>query len=141
MFLKEEGTGYILIYAPYASNNVVRFRGSLMAAAGALITTKYDPISPSGAAGVGSFRDFQPAGILSERNTATCPSLAVLPPTDASVLSYIDDVMGAAMEVAPTYRTRNSISEHDKTRPRGSLMNSLLQGACDGKSIRFFFHF
>lgn len=72
MFLKEERTGYILIYAPYASNNVVRFRGSLMAAAGALITTKYGAISPPGAAGVGSFRDFQPAGILSERNTAMC---------------------------------------------------------------------
>lgn len=35
---------------------------------GALITTKYGPISPPGASGVGSFRGFQPAGILSEEH-------------------------------------------------------------------------
>lgn len=115
LFLKEERAGFILIYARCVLNNVVRFHGSLMVAAGALITTKYGPISPPGAAGVESFRDFQPAVILSERNTAMCLSLAVLPPTDASVLSYIDDVIGAAMEVAPgpMYRRRNSISEHE----------------------------
>lgn len=48
MLLKEERTGYALIYVRYAPNNVVRFRSSLMAAAGALITTKYGPISPPG---------------------------------------------------------------------------------------------
>jgi len=98
MLLKEKRRGYALIYARCAPNNVVRFRGSLMAAAGALITTKYGPISPPGAVAIGSFCDFQPTGILSERNTAICPSLVVLPPTDASVLSYID-VMSAAMKV------------------------------------------
>lgn len=37
-----------LIYAPCAVNNVVRFRSLLMVAAGALITTKYGPISAPG---------------------------------------------------------------------------------------------
>jgi len=82
----------------------------------------YNQIRSNQPAGVGSFHDFQPAGILSEKNTVTSlPSLAVLPPTDVSVLSYIDDVMGAAMEAAPGYRTRNSIFEHDKARPHGDL--------------------
>lgn len=63
---REEMRGSLrdLIYARCAPNNVVRFRGPLMVAAGALITTKYGPISLPGAGSVGSFRGFQPAGIL-----------------------------------------------------------------------------
>lgn len=61
MFVKEERAGFILIYARCVLNNVVRFHGSLMVAAGALITTKYSPISPPGTAGVESVRDFQPS--------------------------------------------------------------------------------
>ena len=121
MFLKEERTGYALIYMRCAPNNVVRFRSSLMAAAGALITTKYGPISPPGPPVLDRFAISSQPAYCRRRTRQRLPSLTVLPPTDVSVLSYIDDVMGAAMEAAPGYRTRNLIFEYDKARPHGDL--------------------
>jgi len=45
-FWKKKENRICVDYVRCAPNNVVRFRSSLMAAAGALITTKYGPISP-----------------------------------------------------------------------------------------------
>lgn len=79
----------------YVSNNVVHFRGSLMAAAGALITTKYGPISPPGERRIVSRF---PAGrhIVGEGP----PSPAFLSLIGASVLPRIGGIMGAAVKVA-----------------------------------------
>lgn len=127
----EERTGCSrdLIYARGAPNNVVRFRGPLMVAAGALITTKYGPISPPGAGGVGSFRGFEPTGILSVERARVAP--AFLSPTVrmhpfCGASAHI--VMGVAMEVALgyAYPSRSSISEEgDKVSHDDSPMGSL----------------
>lgn len=109
-----------------AAYNVVRFRDALMATAGALITTKYEPISPLGTGGVGSFCRFQPAGILSEQGPF---SPAFLSPNDASVWPRIGGVMGAhggaLLRESTWHQTRNSISEYDKAGIR--FMNPLLR--------------
>lgn len=112
-----------------APDNVVRFRGSLMVAAGALITTKYGPISPPGA--VGSFRGFQPAGILSEER----PPFFRQPFCRAS--AHV--VMGVAMKVG----TRIELDfRQSSVARRGSPMGSLPASRWSRRfSLFFFFSF
>lgn len=87
----------------WESNNIVCFRDSLMAAAGALITTKYGPL------GWRIVLRFL-AGILSEKP-------AFLSPTDASVLPRFGGIMDTAVHGdGPRYR--NLTSKHDKAHVR-----------------------
>lgn len=103
-----------------------------MAAAGALITTKYDPISPPGGRRIVSRF---PAGrhIVGEA-PLVCLSFANRRIRSATYRRY----HGRRREGGPWYR--NLISEHDKARDRtrGSLMNPLLLTRKTG-IIRFLF--
>jgi len=141
MLPKEKRTGYALIYARCAPNNVVRFRGSLMAAADALITTKYGPISPPGAVGIGSFAiSNQPA--YCRRGTRPYAPRFFHQPTypfcRISTTSWAPPwrwPMGLRIE--REIRFPNT-TKFDRTRISD---DSLSQGACNRKNIDSLFHF
>lgn len=101
MLLREERTGLALDLRAMRPEQCCSFS---QLADGRRLCRNYNQIRSNrdrrGQSVLDRFAISRPAGILSERKTMICPSLAVLPPTDASVPSYIPHVMGAAMEVA-----------------------------------------
>jgi len=138
MFLKKKENRICVDYVRCAPNNVVRFRSSLMAAAGALITTKYGPISPPV---LDRFAiSSQPA--YCRRRTVTSP-FACGSSTNRRIRSVVYRRRHGRRHGGGPWISNEKFDfrARQSSTARRSLINSLLQDTCDGKNIYFLFYF
>ena len=102
----------------------------------------YNQIRSNQSAGVGSFREFQPAGILSEKNTVTSP-FACRSSTNRCIRSVVYRRRHGRRHGGGPWISNEKFDfrARQSSTARRSLINSLLQDTCDGKNIYFLFYF